>query len=163
MANFRERLPDINYSGVLRRDGNYVMLSHMDAAGYLMYRNVANVRAEKISRFKYRFIFYDPDHRAEKLAMEFVNSESQGHADAIKRLKNSLNQFCGRDEEWGGFKGESQDHSNGNGTGNGNSRKDPDTYPPTEHKRTRQNSDRPLPVIGRGPGSGRCVQPKRRV
>lgn len=82
--------------GVLIRDGDIVFLTDMDTAGYLLAKHVPIATAVKVGRYEFEFRFYDPERRAEALALEFVNSCCHGFADAICRLKKVTFNFTGR-------------------------------------------------------------------
>ena len=119
--------------GTLRREGSNIFLTNLDATAYLHYKGLAIVKALKVSRFKYEFVLYDPDHLGEDLAIEFVNSDCQGFADAVRRLKNVIHKFYGRDDK--------PQHNRGRDRqGNGE-----------------YGKSKPLPIIGRGPGTGRAI------
>jgi hypothetical protein len=83
---------------VLRRDGHYVSLTHLDTAAYLFAKDLPIEDAWRAGSYQYNFVFYDPDHRAEDLAIEFVNSFCADYADAVKRLKSVIYQFSSQSE-----------------------------------------------------------------
>ena len=91
--------PERASCAVLVREGDYVELTDLDTAGYLFAKKVHVEDAWKVSRFKYKIRFYDPTKRAERLAIDFVNSDCADYADAICRLKKIIHKFYGRDEE----------------------------------------------------------------
>jgi len=101
--------------GILRRDGPSVFLTNLDASAYLLYKGIAISKASKVTRFKYEFVFYDPEGLTEQLVMDFVNSESQGFADAVRRLKNVIHKFYGRDDKPANNRGNGSYHKAGNG------------------------------------------------
>lgn len=84
---------------VLVRDGDYVQLTDMDTAGFMFGRNLVLQDAWKVSRYKYKFVFYDPEGIAETLAMDFVNSSDARTCDGIGRLKKVIHRFYGRDDD----------------------------------------------------------------
>lgn len=84
---------------MLHRDGDYVQLTDMDTAGYFFGRDLIVQEAWKVSRYKYKFVFYDPDHVAEQMAMDFVNSSDARTCDGIARLKKVIHRFSGRDDD----------------------------------------------------------------
>lgn len=55
--------------------------------------------AWKVTRFKYKIRFYDPEKRAEQLVIDFVNSCCADTCDAICRLKKVIHRFNGRDDK----------------------------------------------------------------
>lgn len=105
MAN---RTPQRVQHAVLDRDGDYVELTDLDTAGYLFAKDLKLEVAWKVTRFKYKIRFFDPEHQAEKLAIEFVNSCCADTCDAICRLKKVIHRFSGRDD---------RKRKNGNGRG----------------------------------------------
>ena len=96
MAN---RTPARVRHAVLERDGVYVELTDLDTAGYLFSKKLVVEVAWKVTRFKYKIRFYDPEHRAEQLALEFVNSCCADTCDGICRLKKVIHRFSGRDDK----------------------------------------------------------------
>ena len=88
--------------GVLKRDGEYVKLTDLDTAGYLFAKGVHIEYARRVSRYKFEISLYDPQGRAEKLAIEYVNSCCADTCDAIRRLKAVIHQFHGRDDRKNG-------------------------------------------------------------
>lgn len=84
---------------MLCRDGDYVQLTDMDTAGYLFGRDLVLQDAWKVSRYKYKFVFYDPHRVAEDMVMEFVNSSDARTCDGIGRLKKVIHRFYGRDDD----------------------------------------------------------------
>lgn len=83
---------------VLERDGDYVELTDLDTAGYLFGKKMHVEIAYKVTRYKYKIRFYDPERRAEGLAMDFVNSCCADTCDGICRLKKVIHRFSGRDD-----------------------------------------------------------------
>ena len=80
------------------RDGPYVELSHLDTAAYLHDHGIAVANAWRESRYKFRIVLYDPDKRAEQLAVDYTNSCCARQCDAILRLKRVIHKFSGRDD-----------------------------------------------------------------
>lgn len=70
----------------------------MDTASYLFAKHLHLQAARKLSRFRFEFVFYDPERLAEALAMEFVNACCADFADAQRRLKSVLHNFSGRED-----------------------------------------------------------------
>jgi hypothetical protein len=93
------RAPGRAQRAVLIRDGDYIQLTDLDTAGYLFGRELVLQDAWKVSRYKYKFVFYDPQHQAENMAMEFINSSDARTCDAIGRLKKVIHRFYGRDDD----------------------------------------------------------------
>lgn len=91
-----------NLKGVLKRDGDYVKLTDLDTAGYLFAKGVHIEYARRVSRYKFEISLYDPQKRAEELAIEYVNSCCADTCDAIRRLKAVIHQFNGRDDRKNG-------------------------------------------------------------
>ena len=91
--------PGKTRQAVLVRDGDNVSLSHLDTAGYLFQCGLSCVSAVKTTRFKYEIVFYDPDNKAEDLALKYVNACCADHADAVRRLKLVSHKFSGRDDD----------------------------------------------------------------
>jgi hypothetical protein len=83
---------------VLERDGDHISLSHLDTAAYLHAKNLPISDAWRVGNYRYKFVFYDPDHLAEGFAIEFINSFCADYADSVKRLKSVVHQFAGQSE-----------------------------------------------------------------
>lgn len=87
----------------LRREGTYVTLSDMDTATYLFARGLWVQAATKLTRYRFRFTFYDPDHLAEQAVIDFVNACCDvapiDFADAQRRLKSVIHKFDGRSDD----------------------------------------------------------------
>ena len=75
-------------------EGADVIISHLDAAAYLMHAgDLAIRRCDRITRTKFRFVFYDPDHKAEELLVAWVNSPERRFADCVQAIKSALHGF----------------------------------------------------------------------
>jgi hypothetical protein len=104
-------------SPVLRRDptdAGRVRLENMDLAAFLRLRGLDLVHAEKTSRYRYRFVFDDPEGQADELALEFVNSEISRYCAAVVTLKSVIANFSSRRPE--------DSHARSQPRGNGRSR-----------------------------------------
>ena len=64
--------------------------SDIAIAAYLMMKGLKLVKAEKERSGRFRFEFDDAKNNADKLAVEFVNSESAKFDAHVKNLKNIL-------------------------------------------------------------------------
>lgn len=82
---------------VLERDGANIILTDLDTASYLhAVHNLAVVDAEKIGPSAHRIVIYDPEHLADELVIQFINSESAVVLDGVRRIKKILHRFGGR-------------------------------------------------------------------
>jgi hypothetical protein len=89
-------------SPILRRDpedARRVRLENLDLAAFLHMRQLPLLEAAKTSRYRYRFVFDDPDHRADELAREFVNSEVSRFCSSVVTLKSVIANFSSRRPE----------------------------------------------------------------
>lgn len=85
---------------VLERSGNTVVLADWDTAAYLHgVCSLAIVDVEKAGPSTHIITLYDPDHRADDLAVAFLNSESSLFADASRRMKKIVHSFGGRGKQ----------------------------------------------------------------
>jgi len=73
-----------------------VLLTDLDTAGYFLHSGLSLAYAVRLDRVHFEFEFYDPDGRAETLALEFINSSEHGFADAVCRLKKVIHRFSGK-------------------------------------------------------------------
>jgi hypothetical protein len=81
---------------VLERTGNNVVLTDWDTAVYLHgVHNISIVDVEKVGPSAHVITFYDPERRADALAIEFLNSESSRFADGARRMKKVVHSFGG--------------------------------------------------------------------
>ena len=93
-----ESSPKRAQRATLNRDGDHVELSDLDTAAFFLANKVAILEAYKVTKYKFRFRFYDPRHLCEGLAMAFINSCCHDFADAVCRIKKALHKFTGRGE-----------------------------------------------------------------
>ena len=80
---------------ILVRDGDHVRLTDIDTAGYLFAKGLYVEYAHKATRYKFEISLYDPEHKAEELAIEFVNSCCAKTCSGIRRLKSVVHKFHG--------------------------------------------------------------------
>lgn len=80
---------------ILIRDGDYVRLTDIDTAGYLFAKGLNVEYAHKATRYKFEISLYDPEHKAEAWAIEFVNSCCAKTCSGIRRLKSVVHKFHG--------------------------------------------------------------------
>ena len=64
--------------------------SDLSMAAFLLMRDLKLLEAEKVSSGKFNFLFDDPDDRAKKLALDFVNSEFCEFDNQIRNLKKLI-------------------------------------------------------------------------
>jgi len=75
-------------SAIARRDGAQVIISDLDAAGFLHGNHLLPlVRSKQVGPSTFAIEFYDPECRVEELLMRFTNSESARTCDGIRRIK----------------------------------------------------------------------------
>ena len=82
---------------ILERDGDYVILTDLDTAGYLhgVY-DLGISHGIKEGPSQHRIYVYDPEHIAEEKAIEFINDRCSKFADGIRRIKKILHNFGGK-------------------------------------------------------------------
>ena len=59
-------------------------------AAFLLMRGLKLLEAEKVASGKFNFTFDDPDDRAKKLALDFVNSEFCEFDNQVRNLKKLI-------------------------------------------------------------------------
>lgn len=92
----KERRCDARTCAVLERDGPNITLTDRDTAVYLHAIHRINIAsAARMGRRGFKIVMYDPEHRAEELVIEFINSESSLFADGLRRVNKILHSFGG--------------------------------------------------------------------
>jgi hypothetical protein len=82
---------------VLERDGDYVIVTDLDAAVFLhAIKGLSIANAEKVGRSMHVITIYDPEHLAEGLVIEFINSEACRFANGMRSVKKILHRFGGK-------------------------------------------------------------------
>ena len=87
---------------VLRRDKDdptIVRLDNLDLATFLFMRGVRVEVSAKVSRYRFSFVFSDPDRKADGLAREYVNSEFSRFAASQRTLKSMCAKFSAQRPE----------------------------------------------------------------
>ena len=64
--------------------------SDLSLAAFLLMRGLKLSSAEKVLSGKFKFSFNDPDNRAKKLALDFVNSEFCEFDNQVRNLKKLI-------------------------------------------------------------------------
>ena len=64
--------------------------SDLSLAAFLLMRGLVLIDAKKISSGKFKFSFNDPDDKARKLALDFVNSELCEFDNQVRNLKKLI-------------------------------------------------------------------------
>ena len=64
--------------------------SDLSMAAFLLMRGLKLLEAEKISSGKFNFLFADPDDKAKKLSLDFVNSEFCEFDNQVRNLKKLI-------------------------------------------------------------------------
>jgi len=64
--------------------------SDLSLAAFLLMKGLVLKNAEKVSSGKFKFSFHDPDDKAKKLALDFVNSEFCEFDNQIRNLKKLI-------------------------------------------------------------------------
>ena len=64
--------------------------SDIAIAAYLMMKGMNLIDARRLSNGRFHFEFDDPDKKGNKLAIEYVNSESAKFDSHVKNLKNII-------------------------------------------------------------------------
>ena len=64
--------------------------SDLSLAAFLLMRGLKLISAEKIASGKFKFSFADPDDKAKKLALDFVNSEFCEFDNQVRNLKKLI-------------------------------------------------------------------------
>lgn len=82
---------------ILVREGNRVLLTDLDTAAYLHGVHLLGVHSvEKVAPSCHEIWLYDPEGRADQLAVDFINSECVLFADGMKRMKKIIHSFGGK-------------------------------------------------------------------
>ncbi len=70
-------------------ESGYVEVYDLDTAAWLLMKGVAVAEARKLNNREIIVIFYDKDARIPKLVIDFLNSEANVFANAVRSLKKA--------------------------------------------------------------------------
>lgn len=79
---------------IYRRRGDEITVWDLDTAAYVFYKRVPIANAYQVNPTQFHVVFYDPEHRAEALSLEFANTEVALYADAMHRLKKVMKRLA---------------------------------------------------------------------
>ena len=86
---------------VLVRRGSKLFVTDLDLGAFLFLRKIYCADGIKHPDGKFELIFYDRQHRAEKLAVDYVNGAevpAKAFAHAVRDLKRLINRFNNKAE-----------------------------------------------------------------
>jgi hypothetical protein len=70
-------------------DSGHVEVYDLDTAAWLLMKGVPVAEARKLNHREIIVVFYDKDNRIPQLVIDFLNSESNTFANAIRSLKKA--------------------------------------------------------------------------
>lgn len=90
----------------LHRDGRKVYLTDIATAAFLVMQRITVAGREEVQQHGHParlrrhpvvvFVFDDPDHKAEALALEFMTHPAHDYLDALNRTRSLLTRFHGK-------------------------------------------------------------------
>tara|TARA_R110001583_G_scaffold48919_8_gene153119 strand:+ start:7724 stop:7975 length:252 start_codon:yes stop_codon:yes gene_type:complete len=76
--------------GILEENSKIFNTSDLSLAAFLLMKGLKLNDAKKITSGKFKFSFNDPDDKAKKLALDFVNSEFCEFDNQVRNLKKLI-------------------------------------------------------------------------